>query len=696
MKKVLLTLTAFAAAGSWAIAQNNTQPVEKPAELMRDDMGVRYSGKSADRAESGSVLIWSENFANGVPAGWSNRGYDQDANGNLNFNPLAEWEFRGPNTTPDNTVGSRGAFAGGTSTIASQTPANFMIFDSGFLDNSGNQATMGQGVSPAPHVGTLTTDTIDLSSYPFVEVSMNSYARPFQAAFKIAFSTDGGVTFPDTVQVLQDLAVNVSSPVDDIVTANVSSIIGGEQYVQMSFIFDGTVCNTNGCGYYFWQIDDIELNTLPDHSFRYALIEDADGNIAVRERRINMGPGANNFHPTYGIVPLEEVVPMEFAANVYNYGSQTQYNARLEIEILKGGNTVQTLTSPTIDSVESGDTLVMPDLITNTWTPTDTGNYTILWRMVSDSIGTGPNAVVAPDNEELTFTVTDKDFQNYEYSLDWGTIDNFFGTNTGVLSVGSAFAFPQPSDDTTGFVFIESLNVQISGATDTTGTITVEIYDTTGFEYGSGSAGPQNQLFVKAFQMNADIVGTYHSFDLTTPKQDGGRDPLVLPANDAYYFVLGFIPAGSDPIRIANNASLEQSGDLDPFTAGGLHESVIFLSANGGWFGGFLNSTSVENPIIRVEMFDVNEINVEEVWKKQNAVQLYPNPTQGKVKIELAQGGETTIELISLTGKKVYSETVKVNGNERLERDFSNLPKGVYLMNVSSDSFSSTKKLTIE
>lgn len=700
MKKVLLTLTAFAAAGSWAVAQNNTLP-EKPAELMKDEMGVRYSGKSAAQAESGSVLIWSENFANGIPADWTNQGYDQDANGNLVPNPLADWEFRGPNTTPDNTVGSRGAYASGTGVISSKTPANFVIFDSDYLDNNGDPQQAGQGASPAPHVGTLITDTIDLTGHPFVELSFNSYARPFQADFEIAFSTDGGQTWPDTIQVLEDLAVNISSPVNDIVTANVTNQIGGQANVMISFIFDGTVCNTNGCGYYYWMIDDIQLNDLPDHEFRYANILDSQGDIAVREKRINMyNPNSTNWHPTYGIVPAEEVVPMEFAINSFNYGSATQTNVRLEVEIQQNGATLATLTSPAIDSVKNGDTLVMPDLTTTTsWTPPSTpGLYDIIWRMVSDSIGTGPNAAVAPVNDTMTFEVTDVTSGNYEYGIDWGTVDNYFGTNSGVLSVGVAYDFPDASADTSGYVFIEGINAQLSSLTDTAGTITVEIYDTAGFTYGGSSPGPQGQIFVKAFPMDASIPGTYYHFDLTTLREDGGRDPLVLPAGNAYYFVLSFITSGgSDPIRIANNATIENTGELDPFTGDNPHRSVIFLSSQGGWYAQFTNSTSVMNPIMRVEMFDVNIIDVEEVLARQNAVQVYPNPTKGQVKIELNQSGETTIDLVSITGQTVYSETVQA-GNETLvlQRDFSNLPKGVYLMNVSNGSYSSTKKLTIE
>ena len=78
-----------------------------------------------------------------------------------------------------------------------------------------------------------------------------------------------------------------------------------------------------------------------------------------------------------------------------------------------------------------------------------------------------------------------------------------------------------------------------------------------------------------------------------------------------------------------------------------------------------------------------------------NNVELYPNPTSGIVNIAITQGGTYTIELVNMLGQTVHAEEVSVSGNENLSRNFSNLTKGIYLVNVKGDNYSSTTKLTI-
>ena len=59
--------------------------------------------------------------------------------------PIYGWEYRGPNTQPDVTTGTRGAY-GGNALIISPTVTNgFIIFDSDYLDNAGTQGAFGLG-----------------------------------------------------------------------------------------------------------------------------------------------------------------------------------------------------------------------------------------------------------------------------------------------------------------------------------------------------------------------------------------------------------------------------------------------------------------------------------------------------------------------------------------------------------------------
>ena len=101
-----------------------------------------------------SQILFSEDFSSGIPTTWSNSG---TANGVSD--PDAKWEYRGTTTTPNNSIGSRGAYSNANSgPIQSASSSNgFVIFDSDYLDNNGIAGNFGNGLAAAPHLVNLET-----------------------------------------------------------------------------------------------------------------------------------------------------------------------------------------------------------------------------------------------------------------------------------------------------------------------------------------------------------------------------------------------------------------------------------------------------------------------------------------------------------------------------------------------------------
>ncbi|MEM9024635.1 MAG: hypothetical protein AAGB22_12890, partial [Bacteroidota bacterium] len=92
------------------------------------------------------AVLFSEDFANDIPATWNNTS---------GLGGAEVWVYRGPSTNPSNATGGQGAFTGGAP-IASTSAANgFVIFDSDFQDNGGDGNNIGGGVAPTPHLGWL-------------------------------------------------------------------------------------------------------------------------------------------------------------------------------------------------------------------------------------------------------------------------------------------------------------------------------------------------------------------------------------------------------------------------------------------------------------------------------------------------------------------------------------------------------------
>lgn len=570
MKKI--TLTGIGCVFSLALLAQSAQekavaePVSAPELSVAEIQGAQLRPAKVT-SNSASTVFWSEDFANGIPSGWTNQGYLQNTSGNLVTSSQANWEYRGPTTTPDVTVGSRGAYTSGTGVISSLSSLNgFVIFDSDYLDNGGT-GSMGQGVAPSPHVGTLTTSTINLTGYNNVNLSFTSYARTFQSDFKVAVSHDNGTSFPDTFEVHSNLAVNVSTPTNERVTINISSVAGNQAQVKLMFIFDGTLCNTNGCGYYFWMIDDIALESVPLNQMQF--VESSSGSD------IHMYSNGNVQGPHTGHMPLDESNPLQFTAGVTNTGSATQYNVKLAADIYNNSVYQQTVYSNTIATLLPQDSIPLTAMVTSPVTLTSISDYEFELYTISDSISKQDHdPLLLPRPLEISLT-------DSIYSLDFGKIDNYAGTNNGILAAGIELNLSNPQT-------IEAVQIMLSSLTDTNGSLVVEIYDTAGFSFGSSSPGPQNQKFVQGYNIKASDPGTMTQIDFNTPK--------TLPAG-GYYLVLSFITSGgSDPIRFANDQSVPQG------------EGTIFLSSQGGWYSQFINSLTYNAPLIRVAFQSNNNV----------------------------------------------------------------------------------------
>jgi hypothetical protein len=665
MKKTAILffiLVSFVAVNAQSLPQ--LDPV-----LELQDVPARRALKSAQADNGASTIVWSEDFSNGIPTGWTQVGTPS----------AAQWEYRGPNTTPSNASGGRGAYSGINNTpptndaIASTSAANgFMIFDSDYLDNSGSAATSGMGVAPAPHVGRLFTDTIDLSLNPQVELAFEMYARRFFSNWFVAFSIDGGVTYNDTVEFFSDavIAVNGATVNGDMAIANVSSIIGGQANVIMQFIFDGTPGNANGNGYYFWMLDDIEIRTPPANQLFFTT-----WNGAPAHDMIYNSNGAE--YPKYGIMNSNQIVPLEFDSNIFNYGTQGQTNVNLDIEIWDNTSgspfLLTTISAPGCPTLASGDTCNYNDLTTPTWTPPAMqADYLIVYKAVSDTI----SGMAVTEADTFSFFVND-----VLYSTDRNRIDNYVGTNSSVndlIAMGVMYSLnnEDPLNPGGGLVYIDGASIELSSLTDSTADIEIAFFDTTGFAYNAGFPAGATAAFRKSFTLNGSLVGTNAFFDLSTNGQ-----PLVLPAQP-YLMIVNFFPNATEGvIRIANDASFDQPGF-----------STVMQNGNGDWFSGFTGPAH-EGTFIRLEIGEyVSSIKESEI----NGFSVYPVPSNGTGFVEFDNGGEYTITILDIIGNQIFTKQESVNSKERIDFDITNYSSGVYLVNIKGEDTDKTVKITVQ
>ncbi|KAB2810309.1 T9SS type A sorting domain-containing protein [Phaeocystidibacter luteus] len=674
MKKFTPTLLGLlVASAAFGQEQVNTLPAQM--EVANPETQVNITPRTDYRGSE--AILWSEDFANGIPATWSNQGFD----GNLSPLAAAQWEYRGTSTTPTNAEGSRGAFSGVNNNpptndpVASTTTANgFVIFDSDYLDNSGNSANIGGGTAPAPHVGTLTTSTIDLTGEPYVMLEMESYARVFFANMQVAFSTDGGTTWGDTATIYTDasLGVNGSSANADLVQVNVSNIIGNQSNVKMRFIFDGRPGNANGNGYYFWMIDDIRLSDLPRHSIRF--VENTDG---APERDIIYGTTTGESKT--GIMTLKQTRPIAFDCNVLNFGWDQQDNVQLELQVLSNGNVVQTLNSGTVN-VASGGIADYTVLNTSTWTPSAEGAYDIVWIAKSDSC----NGTVAPfASDTSTIYVTDS-----LLSLDFNVFENRFGTGN-IGDDGSAVATRM---DLVQDERLFAADIWLSATTVPGGVIEVTVYDTTGFDFTNGFP-TQPLAYYQHTVTQTDVDNGAIRADLTGT--DGFPVYLSTANTGSYYIVVTFFSnAGANPIFLRNDQSFPQPA---------LSSIMYYTISSPRWYTGFTNSLSINGLHIRAitcpaaSAAACMEVGIEEV-DLSNVIDVYPNPAEDVVFLEFGDdfNGDIEINVVDLQGRTVISTSEVAIEGTKVPVSLNTLTPGVYMMNIAQGDAMSTFKLTVK
>ncbi|HBF18573.1 MAG: hypothetical protein CMI36_15875 [Owenweeksia sp.] len=608
-----------------------------------------------------SAVIWSEDFANGIPSTWVNQGYTSGGA------PLANalWEYRGPATTPNITTGSRGQYAAANDPIISPSQSNgFIIFDSNYLDDGGIAGNDGNGPAPAPHMGTLTTNTIDLTGHPYVELLFSSYLRQYQSKFQVAISTDGGLTFPDSVNFHTDVPQNGSSANGDIVSANISQYAGNQANVKLQIVFDGLEVNSLGlAGYYYWMIDDMVVRDLGPNLFRFVESGGAPKNDIIF--------GASGGSKT-GITAKDHVVPISFDSNILNYGYQDQTDVVLNVEVIQNstGNTVATLTSPTKALLASDQVADFNDFTTTgAWTPTTVGTYHMVYYVTSDSVSASD--LGSARDTMYTIFVTDS-----IHSLDYNNFDNSIGTNalgTDGCAIASSLFFPNGGGGGGSFT-MKGIDLRLSSLTVPGGDIEVHIYDTTGFDYVAGFGS--GALYTETYTIAAGMEGTLARFNFSSPQ--------TLNAGTYFVVVYMFSNNGNNTIRVANDQSVSQPGA----------SSIMFNADDGRWYSGYSNSRTFSSPWIRAVV--VPNIGVDE-QVSTGGFSVYPNPTQGRnVKVAIEQGGTYTVELMTLTGKTVMSREITVSGNEAYDLNIpSHVANGTYMVNIKSDKEVKVSKLTI-
>ena len=672
MKKALLLTTALLLSGV-AFAQKVQRAA--PNERCVDDSPARSMSQSeVANYYQGETVIWSEDFASGIPTTWMNYG---TAVGVADLD--AKWEYRGTTTTPSNAVGSRGAYAGPAGTgqlpIQSTTAANgFVVFDSDFLDNAGIAGNFcGTGaLACAPHVANLETGVINLLGHPTVDLLFTQYYRRFAGAGGVQtvpatyldFSTDGGVTWSGNVTLNAGIAVNSATTRNSAIAVSIGQYVGNQANVKIRFRFDGD--------YYFWQMDDIKIISTPKN--RMTFTAGSDGSPAQ-----DIVYGATQESARMGRMTLKQVRPIAFDANCFNSGQNAQTNVKLQMKIFNAttGAMVQTINSPIIASLASGDTATWNQLNTYTtsWTPSAVGRYDFTYNLVSDSVS------IASD------TLGSVIVSDSVMSLDYGNWNNSIGASSNTTQWGDGSQMTN-MQELVNDEMLFGARVYLSSTSQAGAILELAVYDSSAFG-GNTSGWDANKLVAYGQQVltASDITNGYAEYNFADTVT--GRGVLLNFSNIGYYFNLTmYNNSGANTLLIRNDQTFgARSGT-----------KYMYLAALSSWYSGYSNSLTFNNLWIHsINCPATNAANCMTTSLGENPlnqVVLAPNPASDFVNVNFGLlYGEHAVEVLDLSGKVVRSTKVMADANVPIF--VGDLQRGLYLVRIAKGGDVKTFKVSV-
>ena len=640
----IYTLSALLLVGGGLCAQRVGQTLAPGTHTLQvAGPSLHPAAHPASNLNGERQIVFTEDFANGLAGdngvgAWTVMG----ANGNV-------WR-RATASTP---VGN---FNNGSASVASPTANNgFMEFNSDSV-NTDFSVTPPIAVDPrVPLTGSLVSPTLDLSASPAVIINFTQRFRyccstSTAGTHFMDVSTDGGSTWATRFNVEGGIDDNDDSGTMPILLNLTGAIAADPSNVKIRFVHDGA---NNGISAYFWQVDDINIETAPPNEL-----------IMDYGYTSQFGGGYE-----YGRVPASQMgSDINVGAGVINFGGNTQDNVSVHVSLVQDATQAEvgTLDIP-VGTMPPGDTMVADGYLTVP-TPMTPGLYVAHFTMTSDSIALDNN----PDNNIATryFEVTDN-----LYSLD--AID-VLPDNLLHLSSAGTSSFTDNTQDVRLLNYYEVHNPQtftgvqiyMASQAQAGSYFTVSVYDTT-----------------DVLAIPADLSAPLMESDIhvITAAEDASRiadihflDPLPLGAG-AYFISANMFQEGGHNLVILDDTSIPQ-----PSIA-----SMLWLPVDDPseqhLYGG--NGTAWA-----VRLSSDISINVKENANLEG-VNVYPNPTNGILHVTSSKAQPLTVEVRNVLGQIVKTATFNGTSNTL---DISGNTAGIYTVRVGNGTNFTVERIALK
>ncbi len=622
------------------------------ATISKDETGLIGFGDTTD------VVVWGDQPGQGDFEGGLNDWTSINVSCGNGNDTIQLWQWTGnQSTTPASC---------GTGTINSLTACNGAVFmNSNGLDDAGDVcAAPGTGECPAPHVGELLSPNIDVSGSDAAGFSLKfvQSMRQFQSTHQISWSVDGGQTWLDTATVNSEVAVNSAST--GIIRVPLVGTSGADS-IRVKFIYDAN--------YYYWMIDDVQI------------VEQEANNLRVNSNFFAVAPNAGQ--------PLAFAEPIPFLADIENIGAATQTNTVLNMTITDQGGTE--LFSADLDYGDvMGNELVENQPFGDVFTPTMTGTHTATYSITSDQ----EDADLDNNTQSFQFVVTDSTF-----SKELGPTRDVFPARTNYdenepysWAYGNYYYVPEANGNA-----ITSVSFVVANGEELAGEVAV----ITLYKW-LGDANANEEMDVEERETLGftlyEIQGTETVNDLITiPFPDPAEDPITLEDETEYVIMIEYFTDQTE-VTLSLGASEEFDYGAQVFTSqllGAARYSAL-LGVAGDLTTESYSSVGFGRDIAPVVRLNVGTLvtNTNNLASLSNEFSVFPNPTTDYINVffdleEVAR--EATVRVMDISGRTVLVREFDNVQRETVNLNLNNLAQGTYLMEVTTDKATGTKRFVV-
>jgi hypothetical protein len=576
--------------------------------------------------------IWSEDFTNGFPAGWSV--YDSTGN---NYN----WVIN--NGDIENITANPSGYTNATG-IASSSGGNYILL---FGDEYNRVQLANTGTSVEMNAY-FQTSAIPINGQPGINVIFQQKQRRCCAnsglITVLMASTDP--TFTTNVQsydILGGIATSQQTPDPMDMSINISDIAGGINGNLYLRFYIGA-----GISHYYWMIDDIHIVESPVND-----IEVSNGFY-----------GFDGYQ--YTRIPVSQIEPIDFSIQSENKGSANQTGTNFTVDINNGTSSIFNGSSndTTINSL-STDTFDLNDFWTPPFSPLNQP-YTVSLDVFSDSLDETPqnNSIIFP-----SFEVTSAIMALDDYSVTPGNGGGNAGPNgVSEYEVGNQFYIVNQDEDLYAIDIVTGSNTPVNTSID------AFIYEV------DFSTSPETYIEIWRSQgyaiTSADVGDVHHFNDIPGTAIATLTNGKTYFAGAHSYFDYEFATSGTNPI----------SG-----TPSERHSAIRYpnmVSPNPSSSYGLTNT-----PMIRLN-FDMT-VGIDNIIEATNFI-LSPNPTSGKFTITIDSEEINNLSITNTVGQEILSKTINSIGKIEEEISLEGYDKGIYFITLTNKKESQTSKLILE